>query len=137
MPIRNPNYSIKQGTTEAQKKENLPNIKVRINSLRNDESHIKAYASANIAGTFAVHGISVIEGKKGLFISMPQRSYTDENGDKKYSDIFHAVTKDAYEALNDKVLGAYQEALSEFQNASQSEEAEEILDEDEGPEPSM
>ena len=133
----------KSGTKPAntKKQKDDVDIKVRINSLRNDDTHIKGYASANIAGAFAVHGISIIEGKNGLFMSMPQRSYQDENGEKKYSDIFHAVTKEAYEKLNDSVIGAYKEALaesqSEAQNATEEQDFEEILDEDEGLEPSM
>ena len=122
---------------EKEQRNDVPDISVRINSLRNDDTHIKAYASANIGGAFAVHGISVIEGKNGLFMSMPQRSYTDENGEKKYSDIFHAVTKDAYDALNDKVISAYNEALEESQNAVEEADFEEILDEDDGLEPAM
>ena len=122
---------------EKEQKNDIPRIDVRINSLRNDDTHIKGYASANIGGAFAVHGISIIEGKNGLFMSMPQRSFTDENGEKKYSDIFHAVTKEAYDELNGKVIGAYKEALEESQNAVEEADFEEIPDEDEGLEPSM
>ena len=116
-----------------EQKRDIPNINVRINLLRNDNTHIKGYASANIGGAFAIHGISIIEGKNGLFMSMPQRSYQDENGEKKYADIFHAVTKEAYDALNGKVMEAYKEA----QNAVDEQDFEEIPDEDEGLEPSM
>lgn len=131
--------NVKSGTKPAttSKKKDEIDIKVRINSLRNDDTHIKGYASANIAGAFAIHGISIIEGKNGLFMSMPQRSYQDENGEKKYSDIFHAVTKEAYDALNGKVMEAYKEAFEESQNAVKDAEFEEILDEDDGLEPSM
>ena len=127
-----------KSATKEQKRE-VPNINVRINSLRNDDTHIKGYASANIGGAFAVHNISIIEGKNGLFMSMPQRSYQDENGEKKYADIFHAVTKEAYDALNNKVMEAYKEAQSqsEAQEASEEQDFEEIIDEDEGLEPSM
>ena len=127
-----------KSATKEQKRE-VPNINVRINSLRNDDTHIKGYASANIGGAFAVHNISIIEGKNGLFMSMPQRSYQNENGEKKYADIFHAVTKEAYDALNNKVMEAYKEAQSqsEAQEASEEQDFEEIIDEDEGLEPSM
>ena len=127
-----------KSATKEQKRE-VPNINVRINSLRNDDTHIKGYASANIGDAFAVHNISIIEGKNGLFMSMPQRSYQDENGEKKYADIFHAVTKEAYDALNGKVMEAYKEAQSqsEAQTAADEQDFEEIPDEDEGLEPSM
>lgn len=124
-------------TASKEQKNNVPNISVRINSLRNDDSHIKGYASANIGGAFAIHGISIIEGKNGLFMSMPQRSYQDENGERKYSDIFHAVTKDAFEALNGKVLDAYKEAVEESQTETTDQDFEEIPDEDSDLEPTM
>lgn len=53
-----------------------PNITARIDRLVNQaDSNIKAYASVNISGIFAVHGIKVIDSVKGIFVSMPQSSY--------------------------------------------------------------
>lgn len=137
MAKTNTKSGTKPANTKKQKEE--LDIKVRINSLRNDDTYIKGYASANIGGAFAVHNISIIEGKNGLFMSMPQRSYQDENGEKKYADIFHAVTKEAYDELNGKVMEAYKEAQSqsEAQTAADEQDFEEISDEDEGLEPSM
>ena len=81
------------------------------------ESGVKAFASATFDGYYAVHGIKVCEGEKGLFISMPSTSYTNQNGEKKYQDIFHPITKGAREALNESVLNAYKIALSQSQQA--------------------
>ena len=50
-----------------------PFIQARIDRLIDyGDSHVKAYASANIGGAFAIHGIKVIESAKGLFVAMPQ-----------------------------------------------------------------
>lgn len=117
-----------------EQKAQMPEINARIDTLRNDSSPVKAYASANIGNSFAIHGIAVIDGKNGTFVSMPQRSYKNEQGETKYSDIFHAITKEAYAVLNEKVLEKYDEALEQSQNEA---EIEEIADEDEGLEPSM
>ena len=126
-------------TNKEKHKVETPEISARIDALRNDSSPVKAYASANIGGAFAIHGITVIEGKNGTFVSMPQRSYKNEQGETKYSDIFHPVTKEAYAALNESVLDKYHEALAQSQNAAESEneDIEEIVDEDEGLSPSM
>lgn len=46
-------------------------IDVRINSLTPREGNVKAIASANLDDCFAVKNIRVVEGKNGLFVSMP------------------------------------------------------------------
>ena len=95
-------------------------VKVRIDRVVDYEnSRVKAIASANI-GPFAVHGIRVIEGQKGLFVQMPQNSYT-KDGKTQYSDIFHPTTSEARTELYNKVLNAYQQ-LENSQAASQFEE---------------
>ena len=59
-------------------------VKVRIDRVVDYEnSRVKAIASANI-GPFAVHGIRVIEGQKGIFVQMPQNSYK-KDGQTQYS----------------------------------------------------
>ncbi|MBE6869940.1 MAG: SpoVG family protein [Ruminococcus albus] len=80
-------------------------------------SSVKAFASASFDGYFAVHGIKVCEGEKGLFISMPSTSYSNQNGEKKYQDIFHPITKGAREALNTAVIRAYNSALAQSQES--------------------
>ena len=46
-------------------------IAARIDRLINDESKTKAYATLTINDTFAIHGVRLIQGKNGLFASMP------------------------------------------------------------------
>ena len=96
-------------------------VKVRIDRVVDYEnSRVKAIASANI-GPFAVHGIRVIEGQKGIFVQMPQNSYK-KDGQTQYSDIFHPVTAEARNDLYNKVLDAYQHQLENSQAASPFEE---------------
>lgn len=103
-----------------------PGISARIDRMVDGDSNTKAYASVNVAGAVAIHGIRVIDSEKGLFVSMPSRSYTDRNGKTQYSDIAHAVTKEAHAAISDKVLEAYQQELKE----NESEDLGEIEDDD-------
>ena len=97
------------------------------------DSSVKAIASASFDGYYAVHGIKVCSGEKGLFISMPSTSYTTANGEKKYQDIFHPTTKGARDALNTSVLNAYKAALAQSQQAEI--EVQDTPDEDESEEP--
>lgn len=124
----------KSAAPKAAQKKTTPSIQVRIDRLNDYEgSSVKAFASANIGGAFAIHGIRVLDSQKGLFVSMPQNSYTDGQGNKKYSDIFHAITAEARTELNDKVLEAYEQKLKE----EQGEDEAESEDEDQGMTQSM
>lgn len=61
--------------------QHTPRISVRIDKMLDSAaSSTRAFASANIAGAYAIHGIRVVDSQKGLFVSMPQNSYTTENG---------------------------------------------------------
>ena len=106
------------------------------------DSSIKAFASVTLDGYFAVHGIKVCDSEKGLFVSMPSTSYTS-NGETKYRDTFHPITKGAREALNQEVLDKYEAAISqsqdegiEIQDLPEDEDEEECEELDE-PEPEM
>jgi stage V sporulation protein G len=114
-------------------------IKAQIDRMANDENaKVKAYASATFDGQFAVHGIRVLEGKNGLFASMPSTSYKDHNGNTQYNDTFHAISKDSRQALNDTVVGAYEQRLHMREDESQEQkEPEESDEETEGPAMSM
>lgn len=124
----------KPAASKAAQKKSVPSIQVRIDRLNDYEgSNIKAFASANIGGAFAIHGIRVVDSQKGMFVAMPQSSHKDGNGNTKYSDIFHAVTAEARSELNEKVMDAYEQALAE----QQDEAAEESESEEQGIESTM
>ena len=87
-------------------------VKATINRITDKpESTVKAYASVSFDGAFAVHGIKVCENEKGRFVSM----YKDRNGETKYNEIFHPISKGAREALNQSVLNAYDYKLQQMQ----------------------
>jgi stage V sporulation protein G len=90
-------------------------VDVRILSLR-DEGSLRATASANLNGVFAIRNIKVMEGKNGLFVSMPSFKVGDD-----YKDIAFPVTKDFREKFNAAVLDAYEQRLE--QAAKQAENA--------------
>ena len=98
-------------------------IKARIDKLFTDESRaLRAIASANI-GEYAIHGIKVLENEKGLWVSMPQTSYKDADGNTKYEDLFHATTAAAKTRLGQAVVDEYNQALEQ----SQKTEAEQSV----------
>lgn len=83
---------------------------VKIHSLY-PEGNCKASASVNLNGSFAIRGLKVMEGANGLFVSMP--SYRAGNGE--YKDICFPCTKEARSQLNEAVIQAYHQSLSQNQ----------------------
>ena len=92
-----------------------------------EESSIKAIASVNIGGAFAMHGIKVIDSYKGMFVSMPSESYTDRDGNKQYKEICHPINGAARNELVQKVQDAYRQALEEQQSENEAQAESEPL----------
>lgn len=68
------------------------------------DSKVKAFLDVSI-GDYLVKGLKLVEGKNGLFVSMPQ----EKGKDGKWYDTFMPVTKEAGQALNETVMAAYNE----------------------------
>ena len=75
--------------------------------LINDAEKFKASVAVTIDDCFVIHNIKVIDGKNGLFISMPGK----RNGDGKYDDICHPINSDTRKLFSDTILQAYNEAV--------------------------
>ena len=98
-------------------------IDVRINSLTPGDGSVKATASANLDDCFAVKNIRVVEGKNGLFVSMP--SYKGTDGE--YHDLCFPTTPELRKQLNTAGAEAYKQAIVQLQeqtaaNFTQSEQ---------------
>ena len=75
------------------------------------KGNVKAIASVSLDGMFVVKNLKVMDGKKGLFVSMPQESFPGKDGQKQYSNTFFALTNSAKMQLQQVVLDAYQQHL--------------------------
>lgn len=107
-----------------------PRITARIDKLVDyEESNVKAYASVT-DGVFAIKDIKVMDSKKGMFVQMPQRSYT-QNGETKYVATAHPVSAEAREEMIDAVMKAYDQALLNSMKEDQDESESEDYDESE------
>lgn len=85
-------------------------IKAKIDRMVN-AGNVKAIASVSLDGQFVVKGLKVMDGKKGLFVSMPQETFTGKDGQKKYSNTFFPLTNSAKLELQQAVLNTYQHQL--------------------------
>lgn len=64
----------------------------------------KAFCDVAIADSFVIKGVRVVEGKKGVFVSMPREQ--GKNG--QWYDTVTPLTKEARNRLTELVLEAYE-----------------------------
>lgn len=72
-----------------------------------DEEKLKAFVSVVFDHCFMVNDIKVIQGREGLFISMPSRR--KRNG--KFKDVAHPLNNETRRMIEDQVLGEYDRIL--------------------------
>lgn len=75
---------------------------------------IRALASVTFDHEFVVHDVRIVEGEKGLFVSMPSRR--NPSGD--YYDVAHPITAEARNILQATVLDAYEHSQQDDAAAS-------------------
>jgi stage V sporulation protein G len=87
---------------------------VRVRKIAS-QNRMKAIASVTFDDVFVVHDIKVIEGHNGLFIAMPSRKI----GEGNFRDIAHPINAEMRQLLEDEVLKAYHEAVSQLEVAAE------------------
>lgn len=90
---------------------------VSVYTLNDSNSKTVALATVTISDCLVLTGLRIVKGKKGMFVSMPQRklSKPDKNGNE-YADIFFPVTHEFREELNNAVLDEYDKKVDEEKN---------------------
>ena len=68
------------------------------------KGNFRGYASITLDDQFVVSGIKLLEGKKGLFVSMPAQP--DSEGE--YHDICFPVTKKFRKEIEETIIDAYE-----------------------------
>jgi len=82
--------------------------KVEIRPLR-DQGNLKAFCSVIFDDCFVVHGVKVIQGKRGLFVAMPCRQV----GPEEFLDIAHPIRDDFRRKLEQAVLERYRSYIQD------------------------
>jgi len=79
---------------------------------------LKAYATIVFENSFIVRDLKVIEGHKGLFISMPSRRRKDGS----FRDIVHPLNSETRKMIEDMIIQEYEKVKSsdEFLNPKES-----------------
>lgn len=73
------------------------------------EEKLKAFVSVVFDHSFMVNDIKIIQGRDGLFLSMPSRR--KKSGE--FKDIAHPLNNETRRILEDRVLDAYRETVDE------------------------
>lgn len=91
----------------------LPFVMAKIDKVMNNENSLKAFATITIANCFTVKDVKVMQSKNGLFVSMPNRSFVNNNGEKKFTDVCHATNKEMHQRITDVVINAYTHMMNQ------------------------
>lgn len=86
-------------------------------SLRN-EPKLKGFANVTFDNEFVVRGIKIIEGQKGLFISMPSR----RRKDGQFRDIAHPINNAAREKIQKAIMEEYKKVSSKSISETKNQE---------------
>ena len=73
-----------------------------------DTGNVKAICEVTLDDAFAIHGVKLIKGQSGDFVSMPSDKWKNTQGDVKHSDIVHPLDSDTRAQLFTAVSAAYE-----------------------------
>lgn len=76
---------------------------MEVNLFIDERGKQKAYATVVIEGKIRINRIRVMEGEKGLYVSMPKKKDAWGN----YHEVISLPTPEAYRALNELILNEY------------------------------
>ncbi len=68
-----------------------------------DDGRLKAYATIVFDNAFIIRDLKVIEGHKGLFVSMPSRKRKDGT----FRDVVHPLNPETRRLIEDRVIDEY------------------------------
>ena len=66
---------------------------------------LKAFCDITVNECLLIKGVRVLEGKQGLFVSMPQ----EQSADKKWYDTIRCLTQELKDQITEVCLEAYNE----------------------------
>jgi stage V sporulation protein G len=81
---------------------------VKVFPVEINGSMVKAYATVTFDDSFVVRDMRVIDGKNGIFLSMPARR--KRNGD--YQDVCFPISAKLRDLMENKVLEKFDELLA-------------------------
>lgn len=68
-----------------------------------DDKKVKAYVSITFDKILVIHGIKILDGKKGIFIAMPSKRVGE-----KFKDLVHPLNTEFRKTIQEKILFQYE-----------------------------
>ena len=72
-----------------------------------DDGRLKAYATIVFDNAFIIRDLKVIEGHKGLFVSMPSRKRKDGT----FRDVVHPLNPETRSLIEERVIDEYNRVM--------------------------
>lgn len=112
-------YTNKKASAKSTNSVKSPSIisNIRIFPIHNKKSNCRAMVSVTLANVFCISGIKIMDGSKGLFVTMPSA----KNKKDEWHDICYPITKEFRKVMSDSILNEF-EALDEEEDEDESED---------------
>ncbi len=91
-------------------------IKVnRMNRFDDPDKNLKAFVDIEVNDSLLVKGLRVMNGQKGLFVTMPRQKGKDE----KWYETVRVLSPAVKDQITETVLGAYEASLVEAEGETE------------------
>ncbi len=90
---------------------------VRVSMVEDKTKKLRAFVSIVIDGCFFISDIKIIEGEKGLFLSMPSKRRRDGT----FKDVAHPINTETRKMMEDVIFAKYHEDQAAKSSASSAE----------------
>lgn len=90
------------------------NVKITVRKYESESSKTKAFVELKLDEVLVVKGLSLVEGKKGLFLSYPASKGKDGN----YYNSIYSLNKDWGKQLEEACIKKYNESKNASSNTN-------------------
>jgi stage V sporulation protein G len=77
------------------------------------EEKLKGYVTMTLDNCFVIRDIKIIEGRSGLFVSMPSK----KGKDGTYKDVAHPINQETRSMMEAKILEEYRKSVADNPDA--------------------
>jgi stage V sporulation protein G len=72
------------------------------------EEKLKGYVTMTLDNCFVIRDIKIIEGRSGLFVSMPSK----KGKDGTYKDVAHPINQETRSMMEERILEEYRKSVA-------------------------
>lgn len=83
-----------------------------------DTGNVKGIFDVSLDDEFLIHGVKLVEGHSGRFVSMPFEKHSTKTGEVKYNDVAHPTNAETRAQLFKAVSDVYENHISNINSQS-------------------